>query len=195
MRLAEKIYSRIENLPETYQAEVLDFVEFLESKSKKPREYVDEDREIWSRFSLAKAMQGMEDEEDLYSRDDLVEAFLMVRDGQIVLVRFPQTDQDAGKLRPALVVRRLPGRHDDWLISLISSNLSQQLPDFDEVVRESDEDFTTSGSKVASLIRIGRLAVVDQQLFIGSIGRLSDARVRAIKSRLSRWISESPTSV
>ena len=76
----------------------------------------------------------------------------MVQDGQVVLVRFPQADQQAGKLRPALVIRRLPGRHDDWLISLISSNLSQQLPDFDELIRETDEDFATSGLKVASLI-------------------------------------------
>lgn len=119
----------------------------------------------------------------------------MVQDGQVVLIRFPHTDQYAGKLRPALVIRRLPGRHDDWLISLISSNLSQQLPDFDELIRETDEDFATSGLKVASLIRIGRLATVDQRLFIGSIGRLSDVRVRAIKSRLSRWISESPRSI
>ncbi len=78
---------------------------------------------------------------------------------------------------------------------MISSNLSYQLPDFDELVRETDEDFATSGLKEASLVRIGRLATVDQELFIGSIGRLSDERVRAIKSRLSRWISESPRSV
>lgn len=119
----------------------------------------------------------------------------MVRDGQIVLIRFPRVDQQPGKLRPALVIRRLPGRHDDWLISLISSNLSQQIPGFDELIRETDEDFPTSGLKVASLIRIGRLATVDQRLFIGSIGRLSDERVQSIKSRLSRWISESPRSV
>ena len=33
----------------------------------------------------------------------------MIAEGQIVLFRFPQTDQEAGKLRPALVLRRLPG--------------------------------------------------------------------------------------
>jgi mRNA-degrading endonuclease toxin of MazEF toxin-antitoxin module len=118
----------------------------------------------------------------------------MIQDGQVVLIRFPQADHNAGKLRPALVVRRLPGRHDDWLISLISSNISQQIADFDELIRETDDDFATSGLKVASLIRIGRLATVDQRLFIGSIGRLSDGRVQEIKSRLSRWISESPRS-
>lgn len=75
MTLAEKIFSHIENLPETYQAEVLDFVEFLESKSKKLGDGEDEDRAPWSQFSLSQAMQGMEDDDELYSLDDLVEAF------------------------------------------------------------------------------------------------------------------------
>jgi hypothetical protein len=61
MKLAEKIISHIENLPETYQAEVLDFVEFLENKSRKLRGGDDEDRSLWSHFSLSQAMRGMED--------------------------------------------------------------------------------------------------------------------------------------
>ena len=50
----------------------------------------------------------------------------MIDEGQIVLFNFPQTDQKIGKLRPALVLRRLPGRFDDWLICMISSQLHQQ---------------------------------------------------------------------
>ena len=40
----------------------------------------------------------------------------MIQEGGIVLFRFPQTDQLPGKLRPALVLRQLPGPHNDWLI-------------------------------------------------------------------------------
>ena len=47
----------------------------------------------------------------------------MIQEGQIVLFSFPQTDQVAGKLRPALVVRSLPGAHNDWLICMISTRL------------------------------------------------------------------------
>lgn len=75
MTLTEKIFSHIESLPETYQAEVLDFVEFLASKSKKLQEPEGEERAAWSRFSLAQAARGMTDEPDLYSLDDLVEAY------------------------------------------------------------------------------------------------------------------------
>lgn len=75
MTLTEKIFSHIESLPETYKAEVLDFVEFLASKSRKLQEPEDEERTAWSRFSLAQAAKGMEDEPELYSLDDLVEAY------------------------------------------------------------------------------------------------------------------------
>lgn len=49
----------------------------------------------------------------------------MIREGQIVVFEFPQTDQKVGKLRPALVVRQLPGSYDDWLLCMISSQLHQ----------------------------------------------------------------------
>jgi mRNA interferase MazF len=58
----------------------------------------------------------------------------MIAEGQIVLFKFPQTDQTVGKLRPALVLRRLPGQFDDWLICMISSQLHQQTPGLDEVI-------------------------------------------------------------
>ncbi len=51
----------------------------------------------------------------------------MIRDGKIVLFRFPQTNQTTGKLRPALVLRKLPGPYDDWLICMVSTQLSQGI--------------------------------------------------------------------
>lgn len=51
----------------------------------------------------------------------------MIQEGQITLFKFHQTDQAPGKLRPALVLRKLPGAHDDWLICMISSQLSQLI--------------------------------------------------------------------
>ncbi len=42
----------------------------------------------------------------------------MIDDGQIVLFRFPQTNLEEGKLRPALVIRKVPGEYDDWLICI-----------------------------------------------------------------------------
>jgi mRNA interferase MazF len=36
----------------------------------------------------------------------------MIREGQVVLFRFPHTSQVAGKLRPALIIRKVPGPHE-----------------------------------------------------------------------------------
>ena len=47
----------------------------------------------------------------------------MISAGQVVLFKFPQTDQKEVKLRPALVLRKLPGIFNDWLVCMISSQL------------------------------------------------------------------------
>jgi mRNA interferase MazF len=52
-------------------------------------------------------------------------------------------------------VSLLPGEHDDWLVSMISSQRRHVVPDFDEVVRPEDSDFAASGLRVESLIRVG----------------------------------------
>lgn len=60
MTLAEKIFTHLQALPESDQAEVLDFVEFLESKSKE-RKAEDEERREWAAYSLAQTLRGVED--------------------------------------------------------------------------------------------------------------------------------------
>ena len=80
----------------------------------------------------------------------------MIIEGQIALFGFPQTDQTEAKLRPALVLRRLPGQYNDWLICMISTQLHQKIPDFDEVITPADSDFQQSGLTLASVIRVNR---------------------------------------
>ncbi|MCK5243532.1 type II toxin-antitoxin system PemK/MazF family toxin [bacterium] len=112
----------------------------------------------------------------------------MITEGQIVLFKFPQTNQSSGKLRPALVLRKMPGKHDDWLICMISSQLSQQIPDYDELLDKEDAGFDASGLIKSSVIRIGRLAVVEGSILLGAIGKIEAARLTCIKLRLSNWI-------
>lgn len=114
----------------------------------------------------------------------------MIAEGQIVLIRFPQTDQQTGKLRPALIIRKLPGQYDDWLICMISSqlSLSQEIPGFDEIITSDDPDFRDSGLKLSSLVRIGRLAVVNKDILIGKIGQVDGLRLSRIRQKLSEWI-------
>jgi len=114
----------------------------------------------------------------------------MVAEGQTVLFKFPQTDQQEGKLRPALVIRRVPGQYDDWLVCMISSRLEQETTGFDEIVRPGDADYEKSGLKVGSLIRIGRLAVINKDILVGRIGEIDAARLLRIKRKLAEWLTE-----
>ena len=118
----------------------------------------------------------------------------MIQEGQIVLFSFPQTDQSAGKLRPALVLRSLPGLHDDWLICMISTQLHQQVPEVDEVIRDTDPDSPQTGLKATSLIRVTRIAVVSADLLHGTIGKLIDRRLFSTRTRLAQWISGTPAN-
>jgi mRNA interferase MazF len=110
--------------------------------------------------------------------------------GQVVVFRFPQTDLAAGKLRPALLLGKLPGEYDDWLIRMISSQTRRSIPEFDEIVQENDDDFGASGLKMTSVIRVGRLAVVSGELLLGAIGQVSSERLSRVKNHLSEWLSE-----
>lgn len=114
----------------------------------------------------------------------------MTQPGQVVLFPFPFTDKSKAKLRPALLIGKLPGNHDDWLICMISSQLHHEVKDFDEVILDSASDFLSSGLKTSSLIRIGRLAVVHSNLLAGSIGTISLERLKQIKNKLAAWIQE-----
>jgi len=113
----------------------------------------------------------------------------MKQAGQIVLFRFPQTDLIQGKLRPALLLGKLPGPYDDWLICMISSQTQHCVQEFDEIVQENAPDFAASGLKAPSVIRVGRLAVVEGGVLLGAIGEISSERLQRIKRRLADWLT------
>jgi mRNA interferase MazF len=110
--------------------------------------------------------------------------------GQVVVFRFPQTDLEEGKLRPAFLLGKLPGEYDDWLICMISSQTRQYIAGFDELIQENDDDFGESGLKVTSVIRVGRLAVVSGDILIGAIGQVSNERLSKVKMHLADWLAK-----
>ncbi|MBF0203730.1 MAG: type II toxin-antitoxin system PemK/MazF family toxin [Desulfamplus sp.] len=112
----------------------------------------------------------------------------MIAEGQIVLFRFSNTTQEEGKLRPAVVLRRLPGHFDDWLVCMVSSQLHQFISDLDEIIGYEDMDFKESGLKKPSVIRMSRLAVVEGSLLLGRLGKIDGARLIRLKSNLCKWI-------
>ena len=70
MQVAEEVTNKLQKLPLAAQEEVLHFVEFIAQKC----ELKENEDEQWSRFSLAQAMRGLEDEDTSdYSEADLKE--------------------------------------------------------------------------------------------------------------------------
>jgi mRNA interferase MazF len=112
----------------------------------------------------------------------------MISEGQIVLFRFPQTDQKDGKLRPALILRKLPGKFDDWLICMISSQLLRVIPDLDEIINLEEPNFQQTGLKQSSLIRVSRLAVVTEEIFIGKLGNIDTLKLNKIRGNIAKWL-------
>ena len=115
----------------------------------------------------------------------------MRKSGQIVLFRFPQANLTSRKLRPSLLLGKLPGAYNDWLICMISSQMRQHIKGFDEIVDKSDPDFSHSGLKTSSVIRVGRLAVVEESALLGTIGEIDIERLKRIKANLSNWLVKS----
>lgn len=113
-----------------------------------------------------------------------------MKPGDIVLIRFPQTDLQAGKLRPALVVAIAPGHHTDLLLALITSRISQAVPQFDEIIDPSDSDYATSGLKVRSAVRLARLATVESSVINARLGHISSKRLQLIRKQLIRWLEK-----
>lgn len=74
MAVAQQIQESVQRLPATFQAEVLDFVEYLLVKAE--REALRQEEQEWSGFSLAAAMRDMADEDDTqYTLSDLKVVF------------------------------------------------------------------------------------------------------------------------
>jgi len=113
-----------------------------------------------------------------------------MKQGDIILTRFPQTDLQQGKLRPALIVAVTKGSYSDLLLALISSRLYQAIDQFDEIIYLTDSDYSETGLKVASVIRLGRLVTVESSVINARLGSISPERLTQIKGRLVDWLRE-----
>lgn len=107
---------------------------------------------------------------------------------KIVLVALPQAD-GRPKPRPALVLCEMPP-FQDVLLAGISSQLQQAVAGFDEVIHLSDADFSITGLRVASAVRLGFLSVLPRASILGTLGTLPNNRHRAIMVRLSDYLLE-----
>lgn len=113
-----------------------------------------------------------------------------LKPGDISLVRFPRADLWWGKYRPVLLLSKMPGPFGDWLICAITSQPRHEVENWDKRIRSTDDDFKSSGLKVSSLIRIGKLATVEEEVLEGRLGEISSERLRRILKKLSNHLEQ-----
>lgn len=107
--------------------------------------------------------------------------------GDVVLMSLRQADgQD--KVRPALLLCQLPP-FDDWLACGISSQVRHHVDGFDEIIRSADPDFSDSGLRGDSLIRLGFLGALPEAEIAGSLGRIAEPRLLRLRSNLVRHLN------
>jgi mRNA interferase MazF len=112
-----------------------------------------------------------------------------MKPGEIILLRLPQPDLAPGKLRPVLVLAELPGPFEDCLVCGISSQLRQEIPNWDERLTPADPDFATSGLKVPWVVRLNWLATINPHTSIGTLGSVAAERLARLRQHLAAHLS------
>ncbi len=110
-----------------------------------------------------------------------------MREGDIILTPLPQADGQV-KNRPAVVLRQMP-RYGDLLVCGVSTQLHQQVKDFDEMIAPADADFAASGLLAESIIRLGFLTVLPRRSVAGSIGTISPERHKRLLKALCDYLN------
>lgn len=111
-----------------------------------------------------------------------------MKEGDVVLALIPQFNTPA-KVRPAIVLRELPV-YRDLLLCGISTQMHQQVQDFDEIIGSNVVDFASSGLVTTSLIRLSFLTVLPRGDMRGTIGAISSDRHKRLLIRLSEYLIE-----
>jgi mRNA interferase MazF len=98
--------------------------------------------------------------------------------GEVVVLPFPQTDLQAGKRRPALVVANLAG--DDLILCQITSqarndgfSISLLMADFEHGRLARD-----------SFIRPNRLFTVEESVILYAAGKINDSKLKEVRAKI-----------
>jgi mRNA interferase MazF len=102
--------------------------------------------------------------------------------GKIVLVPFPFTDLTATKLRPALVLYE--GEKD--VVAAFISSRTEKPKSTDITIDEKHPEFKQTGLKLASVIKLDKIATISKSLILGEIGEVG----AKLKKEINRKIAE-----
>ncbi|WP_027303128.1 type II toxin-antitoxin system PemK/MazF family toxin [Rudanella lutea] len=99
-----------------------------------------------------------------------------MKQGDLILIPFPFTDLSGSKIRPAPA---LMDTAQDVTLAFISTQLHWQQPT-DVLLQPS----SINGLKKPSLLRLSKLATIDQHLVQGKLGELTERELATVRQNL-----------
>jgi mRNA interferase MazF len=106
---------------------------------------------------------------------------MSLQKGDIVLVPFPFTDLSGTKLRHSLVLW-IDTIGDDVTLCFISSQNISSLSPEGSILEPSDPDFTSTGLRVASKVRVTRVTTIERRLITRRIGKLGANQLQQLNT-------------
>lgn len=110
---------------------------------------------------------------------------MSLQKGDIVLVPFPFTDLSGTKLRPALVLW-VDNTGDDVTLCFISSQSITSLTPDEFLLDASDPEFSGTGLKVSSKVRVARIVTLERRLITRRIGKLAASQIQQLNTSMIR---------
>lgn len=110
----------------------------------------------------------------------------MVSEGDIVVAELPQADGSV-KLRPILLLRKLPG-FGDFLSCGISTQLRQAESGFDIILDQNFSQFGATGLRKSSVVRLNFLASVPIDRVRRHLGKVSIELLSVLQSNLANHL-------
>ncbi|MFO7869994.1 MAG: type II toxin-antitoxin system PemK/MazF family toxin [Kiritimatiellia bacterium] len=107
----------------------------------------------------------------------------------VVLLSYPFTDLTGTKVRPAVVLSpdSENSAQDDGLFLLVTSNTAR-ISRYDLVVDSGHKEFTKTGLRKSSALRINKLVTLKQTLIRRTLGKIGPELRKDITSRLRGYL-------
>lgn len=105
---------------------------------------------------------------------------------KIVLVPFPFDGFSYVKVRPAVCLTNTTGEYQHIIIAFISSRVSSANEQTDIFIKDNSKDFSFTGLKVSSVIRLHRLISIPKSIIKRELGALSSSYQAELNKKLKQ---------
>lgn len=108
---------------------------------------------------------------------------------KIVLLPFPFDDFSVLKVRPVVCLIDLIGKHQQLVVAFITSQIPEDILPTDLVIGTDHPEFSITGLKVSSTVRLHRLMTVNIDLIRRELGEIPPALQTELKHGLANLFS------